>query len=197
MNDAYKGTSTPDSELPIYHAKAHNVPHTNQDPPTYNGPHQERMVYAAAQRVYVQWLYQDKIFIQQRDESRKDSQDLDTLFKCYVFGEKIQDVVFQNTVIDSIFACVHEEEGDGTRWYPTDADTLYEGTPQGSPLKMLIVDMFIYHGHQDWIKAEQNADFLVDLAKTFLELRPKPSDSPAVSRTTSSVYHKTAQEVVA
>ncbi|TKA23639.1 hypothetical protein B0A54_18070 [Friedmanniomyces endolithicus] len=115
-------------------------------------------------QVYAQWLYQAKILVQQHNEDPKSSGELSRLLKCYIFGEKIHDVVFQNVTIDSIFAYVHKEK-DGTRWYPTDADTVYDGTPEGSPLRMLIVDMFAYHGQKTWVKALRNVDFLVALAE--------------------------------
>ncbi|KAK3672612.1 hypothetical protein LTR78_007424 [Recurvomyces mirabilis] len=146
-------------------------------------------------QVYVQWLYQAKILVQQHNEDPKSSRELHTLIKCYIFGEKIQDVVFQNVTIDSIFACVHREK-DGTKWFPTDADTVYDGTPEGSPLRTLIVDMFAYHGQQGWLEEQRNVDFLVDLAKKLLDVRERPLGLSPVSRDTSSVYHKPAQEVV-
>ncbi|KAK6400839.1 hypothetical protein LTR95_019260 [Oleoguttula sp. CCFEE 5521] len=146
-------------------------------------------------QVYAQWLYQAKILVQQHNEDPNCSRELNTLIKCYVFGEKIQDVVFQNATVDSIFAYIHKDEK--ARWYPTDADTVYDGTPEGSPLRMLIVDIFAYHGQEDWIQAQRNVDFLVDLGKKLLDVRERPSGSSPVSRNTSSVYHKPAQEAVA
>lgn len=113
-------------------------------------------------QIYAQWLYHAKI---QHNDDPESSQELNTLIECYIFSEKIQDPVFQNAIIDSIFACVHEEEKDGTRWYPTDTDTVYDGTPEGSRLRLLIVDMFAYYGQQRWITAQRNLDFLVGLAK--------------------------------
>ncbi|KAK6400603.1 hypothetical protein LTR81_024151 [Elasticomyces elasticus] len=148
-------------------------------------------------QVYAQWLYQAKILVKERNEDREFTLELGTMTKCYIFGEKIQEVFFQNATIDSIFARVHQDEKGGTRWYPTDADTVYDGTPEGSPLRMLIVDMFAYHGQQTWMKAQRNVDFLVDLAKKLLDVRERPSGPSPVSRNTSSVYHKLAQEAVA
>jgi hypothetical protein len=45
------------------------------------------------------------------------------------------------------------------------------GTPEGSPIRRLLVDMYTYHGKADWLDGQKNVDFLADLAGCLLTKR--------------------------
>lgn len=107
---------------------------------------------AAAVDLYVQWLYGRRIFSRQSSEKLKDGQEeLGVLIDGFVFGEKIQDGEFKDAVIDAITSSVSTIGKDDKYWYPSGekADRVYKGTPAGSPLRRLLVDMHVHHGRRD------------------------------------------------
>ena len=66
----------------------------------------------------------------------------------------------------------------------------YEGTLVGSPLRRLMVDMHNYHGHDGWIKEENNMEFLVDLVRDMFTIRTQPSGpDPTGAAVDSCPYH--------
>jgi hypothetical protein len=123
----------------------------------------------AAVGLYVQWIYGGKIF------SRPSKGDVDyspthgeipDLVDAFVFGEKIQDGDFKDAVIDSVTASINVPDKDGKCWYPVGpvVDRAYEGTPEGSPLRRLMVDIHLHHGRRQWLDGATNIDFVKDLA---------------------------------
>jgi hypothetical protein len=73
-------------------------------------------------------------------------------------------------------------------WYPTKqwVDQAYNGTPEGSPIRRLLVDMHMNHGREDWLDGKKNVDFLADLAGCLLldrmeQLLSMDPTMPAVS----------------
>ena len=124
--------------------------------------------------LYAQWLYCGKVH--SRDltlESEQTSGELDLLVDAFVFGEKIQDGLFRDTIIDALIMCTSTPDKQGTTWYPTGSSVCraYEGTPVGSPLRRLMVDLHNHHGQQKWIKDENNVEFLTDLVRIMFATR--------------------------
>ena len=131
-------------------------------------------------KIYVQWLYTDKIFTKTND--KWGSLDYERLGHLYCLGEKLIDKQFQNRVIDALVTGTREEfpreEGGITTRYPTkeSVDAVYKGTPIGSPARRLMVDLHVRHGAQEWIANDtmQNVEFLVDLTRALLGTRVFP-----------------------
>ena len=124
--------------------------------------------------LYVQWLYRERIFSSQdMTDTGGNREEIDLLIEAFVLGEKLQDQNFKDAVIDSLVHAVDTPDGQDTRWYPRSAaiDRAYRGTPEGSPLRKLLVDMHFFHGRPDWLDTATNTDFLRDLAKEFLQDR--------------------------
>jgi hypothetical protein len=88
----------------------------------------------------------------------------------FVFGEKIQDGNFKDAVLDALVHTVTTPNEKGVCWYPTKSwvDQAYVGTPEGSPIRRLLEDMYTYHGKADWLDGQKNVDFLADLAGCLL-----------------------------
>ncbi|CZT23336.1 uncharacterized protein RCC_09048 [Ramularia collo-cygni] len=84
----------------------------------------------------------------------------------YVYGERVVDLRFKDTIIKTIISMSRHSGKDGQCYWPvTDAvDCIYAGTLSGSPGRRLLVDIFACHGGTHWIgDHEYDADFLRDL----------------------------------
>jgi hypothetical protein len=75
------------------------------------------------------------------------------LIGAFVFGEKVQDGDFKDAVIDALIHTIATPDEEGTFWYPTKqlVDRAYTGTPEGSPIRRLLVDMHAFHGKRCWL----------------------------------------------
>jgi hypothetical protein len=150
--------------------------------------------------LHVQWVYTRRIVIRKKPvekeadrEACKNGHEFDVLIGAFVFGEKVQDGDFKDAVIDALIHTVAVPDEEGSCWYPTKqlVGRAYTGTPQGSPIRRLLVEMYTFHGRKDWLDGQKNVDFLTDLAECLL--RDRREDSRALDSTTPDVsgcqYH--------
>jgi hypothetical protein len=149
----------------------------------------------AAFGLYVQWIYRNRIFsFQDAGDTGGNLEEVKLLVEAFVLGEKLQDQDFRDAVLDSLIHAVDTPDGQDVRWYPTATtiDRAYKGTPEGSPLRKLLVDMHFFHGRREWLNGAVNIDFLRDLARDLLDDRGN-SFSPKTDRTTARLagcsYH--------
>lgn len=117
-------------------------------------------------RPFLQYLYTGAV----------DLQDFQTLAHAYVFAEEILDIGFKNAVLNSIIRRVHTYLSDGWRYLPVHAaiNIIYEGTPQHSPARRLMVDLHFFHAKSSWYRdhaTEYHPEFLRDLLVKLLEGR--------------------------
>jgi hypothetical protein len=136
--------------------------------------------------LYIQWIYTGGIVCPEKPtkedgdhEESKNGHHFDLLIGGFVFGEKVQDGYFKDAVVDALIHTVRTPDDEGVCWYPTKhwVDQAYVGTPEGSPLRRLLVDMYSFHGRKDWLDGQKNVDFLADLAGHLLmDRRKQPQD---------------------
>ena len=124
----------------------------------------------------------------------KNGHEFKVLIGAFVFGEKVQDGDFKDAVIDALIHTVATPDEEGAFWYPTEqlVDRAYTGTPEGSPIRRLLVDMHAFHGKRCWLDGQRNVDFLADLAGYLL--RDRSEHSQALDSTTPETsgcqYHQ-------
>lgn len=124
---------------------------------------------------------------------RKNRHEFNVLIGAFVFGEKVQDGDFKDAVIDALIYTAGSPDEKGTYWYPIGrtVDRAYTGTPEGSPIRRLLVDMHAFHGRRHWLDGQRNVDFLADLAGYLL--RDRSEHSQTLDSTTPDVsgcqYH--------
>ena len=126
-------------------------------------PNDDPAVFA----LYFQWVYRGRIFSSQdTGDTGGNREEISLLVDAYVFGEKLQDRDFRDAVIDSLIHAVDTPDAQDLKWYPTSAaiDSAYIGTPEGWPLRKLLVDMHFFHSLPKWFNRESNIDFLRRLA---------------------------------
>ena len=121
--------------------------------------------------VYLEWLYSRKLTLVY-DPSTTDATDplFTELASLYVFGEKVQDDNFCDTIVTQILHATNR-----LNKFPCSAANhiIYEGTPETSPARRLLVHLTVEHGTPDWIDRDEqdHADFLIDLARELLARR--------------------------
>ena len=143
--------------------------------------------------LYTQWLYCRKVLSHDSTLiSERNSGELDLLIDAFVFGEKIQDQLFRDTIIDALITYTNTPDKQGTSWFPTGdmVRRAYEGTPTGSPLRTLMVNLHNHRGTQKWIKDqnENSLEFLMDLVKIMFATRAAPS-VPDSLKVANCSYH--------
>ncbi|KAF2149349.1 hypothetical protein K461DRAFT_323857 [Myriangium duriaei CBS 260.36] len=94
------------------------------------------------------------------------------LFLCFVLGENIQAMPFQNDIMDVISAKLIA----GHPLEPCLPELAYSNTPKGSPLRRLIIDAYARDAGPNMILAEEaqeflNAEFLKELCAALLCVR--------------------------
>jgi hypothetical protein len=159
--------------------------------------------------LYIQWTYSGKILSRKTpveeegadEQERKNESAFDLLIGGFVFGEKIQDGNFKDAVLDALVHTVTTPNEKGVCWYPTKSwvDQAYMGTPEGSPIRRLLVDMYTYHGKADWLDGQKNVDFLADLAGCLLTKRrnnqqQQQQQEPSGPEVNGCKYHHHGEE---
>jgi hypothetical protein len=161
--------------------------------------------------LYVQWIYSGRVLsgrtlggkIPVKEEADgeecKNGSQFDLLIGGFVFGEKIQDGGFKDAVVDALIHTVRTPDEKGVCWYPTKSwvDQAYVGTPEGSPFRRLLVDMYKYHGRDDWLDDQKNVDFLAELAGDLLmDKRKKQQEyqDPTDQEVSGCQYHHHGKE---
>lgn len=129
--------------------------------------------------LYVQHLYTSKIHLQKTtsEDGLRTTDNLPEyhiLADLYVFGERTQDVIFRNAVIEAFVGRMAEPLNRRWPWSPTTTviDKLYKETMPGSPVRQLMVDVYKTRGCGHWITdrtEDHNKEFLMDLSRTLLD----------------------------
>jgi hypothetical protein len=136
--------------------------------------------------VYQHWLYFKTLPVQNDNAGIEGNAEYIQLAKAYALGELLQDVNFKDAVLDAILIKSRSKASDGRNWFPVGPAIryIYEGTPETSAARRLLVDLYTYHGHGEWLTEWANQDdlpkqFLLDLAIAVLAKRPHPLESMA------------------
>jgi hypothetical protein len=117
--------------------------------------------------LYLQWIYSGRTFSRQStDGAPEDGKEFDLLVDGFVFGEKVQNGDFKDAVVDALIKSFAVPDKRGQRWCPAApwVDRAYAGTPEGSPLRRLLVARYVFHATNTWLHGTTNIDFVVDLA---------------------------------
>jgi hypothetical protein len=121
------------------------------------------------------------------------------LAKLYAFGEKILDSHFQNSVNNGIVVASRDDV-NGTQIYPLGeiVNIIYNNTPNGSPGRRLLVDMWHDRAHAhfitEWYSSKLHHEFLEDVLLAILKGRQLPLGenlrSTGVREGIPSAYYK-------
>jgi hypothetical protein len=127
--------------------------------------------------LYLQWIYTGRIFSRPSDEGGSESEEeLSILVESFIFGEKVQNGDFKDAVVDAIVSSFPTPTTKKKKPPPPPSlalcvDKAYAGTPEASPLRNLLVAMYMTRGRRAWLHGTTNKDFLADLAGRLLDER--------------------------
>jgi hypothetical protein len=138
------------------------------------------------------WIYTGKLAILPETPFPPESVDERTahysiLAHAYVLGDYLVDVAFMNAIAD---VYVLNARGiDNTRaLYPSNEEigVLYDGTSPDSPIRKLLVDIWMYRGKVEWLEKETEEgilprEFLVEVVRELLKLK-KLKEGETMSR---------------
>lgn len=150
--------------------------------------------------MYLQFLYFSKIYLTPTTsvvqvDVEKGLSEYTVLAELYGFGEKIQDVVFKNAVLDAILYR-RAERVEGTNYFPEThaVDIIYKSTTSGSLARRLMVDLYVSYAEEGWIAhgpAENNHEFVMDLACGLIRHKAKPEGrAPSKAAIEEGTYHE-------
>ncbi|KAK3715546.1 hypothetical protein LTR37_007034 [Vermiconidia calcicola] len=96
------------------------------------------------------------------------------LAKLCIFGDMYQDKKFKNAVIDAIAGKQRVVDANGEAWLPTKnvVNAIYLSTCAGSPIRRLIVDLYVKRGTTPCLVDESiSRDFMMDLTRELLDVQ--------------------------
>ncbi|THW08452.1 hypothetical protein D6D25_07920 [Aureobasidium pullulans] len=119
--------------------------------------------------IYVEWVYAGRIWRKTQPHDFQDTEFLG-LVRAWILGDKFLDHRFKNAVVDCLIAKIAEEG----RLDLTLPQVVYDNTLQDAPLRRLLVDLYVWHGHKDWVVYPITTDckpaaFLSDLSTALFE----------------------------
>lgn len=128
-------------------------------------------------RLYHLWIYQNRIFSDSRSNAnafthpptapQDDGKEYPLLTQAYILGEKLLDTHFKDAIID----CIIDKLWSTCTFDLRLTNLIYENTPEKSPLRRLLQDVYIWSGCATWLDKAAlggecvNAEFLLDLSK--------------------------------
>ncbi|KAK4069861.1 uncharacterized protein Triagg1_6656 [Trichoderma aggressivum f. europaeum] len=135
--------------------------------------------------IYLQWLFSERLPVRNDSPGPEGNAEYVQLSKAYALGEFLQDINFKDAVSDAILSKFSTEASGGQFWFPSEPviRRIYDGTPEPSAARRLLVDMYLYayrgRGHwwtQPWVtRKDLPKPFRADLAIAFYTKRPRQS----------------------
>jgi hypothetical protein len=142
--------------------------------------------------VYQQWLYNSLIHTVRQDLGFVSESDIEyeLLVKAYIFGEKIIDVAFKNSVVDAITEKVNQF-GFNTRL----TSLVFDNTTPASPLRRLWLDVYYHLGKVEWLEPIMAVDtvsseFMIEFSRYQMQKRTSPSFSDKLDLSLGCTYHE-------
>jgi hypothetical protein len=93
-----------------------------------------------------------------------------SLAKLYILGDRVLDTRIRNAVVSEIVRIsTTRDKGGHTNFMGTAVSNMpFDSTPEGSPIRRLIVDEYVCKGRNDWINTEEHPGLMLGLARVLL-----------------------------
>lgn len=110
-----------------------------------------------------------------------------SLSRLFVLAEKLIETTTKSLVLAAMTACSQKSVSNHFLYYPAidSIQTIYDGTPEGSPARELFVKLYTKHGDASFLTARSSIvpkDFLYELSVSILRTRPLLTDSTELER---------------
>ena len=123
-------------------------------------------------KAYLHWVYTGKIASSAPGTGLVEYR---PLMQLYALAERLLDTELRDRLVEAIVAMSRERHPQAKNRNfpgPSEIKIVYENTPESSPLRRLLVDMYVARGTQHFeISATNGVDFLVDVTKALLAER--------------------------
>ncbi|KAL8743342.1 MAG: hypothetical protein Q9190_004304 [Brigantiaea leucoxantha] len=131
--------------------------------------------------VFENWLYSQVL-----DLSAQGTSNIPFILSLYVFGEQKQSPGFQNAIIDTLRMVKTCDTVNVILFTSGELQYIYENTMEGSPLRKLASDLFVWIGTMTMLangilRDAYPKDFLADVLRGFATEIPLPEPSNALS----------------
>lgn len=147
--------------------------------------------------VYLHWLYYHTLPVQIDEPGLAGNAEYMQLANAFILGDMLQDGSFQDAVMDAMMDKTVSEAADGRKWYPVGPviRLIYENTLGSSKARLFLVDMYTFYGHGFWlldwaVQEDLPKEFLLDLAVSLLDKRPRPQSGGLVQESCRYHQHK-------
>lgn len=121
---------------------------------------------------YLDFVYKDRLPTQRKWFPDQAKFMYFALAQLYVYGERVLDVVIRNTIVEHFvsFSNVVNRDLPTHPFYPDPAvvEIVYEGTTATSPMRRLLVDIYVRHGSKEWLVPELHPAFYQDMARELM-----------------------------
>ncbi|KAF2679134.1 hypothetical protein K458DRAFT_408387 [Lentithecium fluviatile CBS 122367] len=161
----------------------------------------ERTVYLSGDKpsifeLYLNLVYTGNLATEDYSENNVPVHEYAALAKVYVLAEKLQDTKAKDFVLEAILLTFRATVYFILQRPPIEAiRIIYEGTPDTSLARKLMVDLYTEHGEQDWLEGESDIphEFLYDITmRLFLQRTHQTIKSTSVCPL--SRYHEVKSE---
>jgi hypothetical protein len=103
--------------------------------------------------------------------------------KLYILGDRRLDKCVRNAVIQELARLSSLPDKSGIKHFmPTGVSKMcFDATPEGSPIRRLIIDVYVFIGRKCWLttSGEEHPEFLLELSRALLE--KVTGDGPLIS----------------
>ncbi len=134
-------------------------------------------------KIYIHFTYTGHLaVIAEPDPKGRDrSKEHPLLADLYVLAEKLQDINCKNAIMRAMFHTCRPKGVQGNTPSAKICCIIYEGTPEGSPMRKLLVDLYTYIATKAWImsasKGKWPEDFMYELLINVLDKRAPVPDT--------------------
>jgi hypothetical protein len=142
--------------------------------------------------VYQHWLYNGLVHTlrQGLNSSSESEAEYELLAKLYIFGEKIVDVAFKNSVIDAIVEKVGQDSFSKKL-----TGLVFDNTPSASPLRALWLDVYYHVGSVEWLaprytEGTLSAGFLIEFGRFQMANRDQGRSRVRLMMPLGCTYHE-------
>lgn len=145
--------------------------------------------------IYQHWLYCGTIPTRDDGIGRTNAEYLQ-LAKAYVLGDKLRDGNFKDVVIDAMQLRSRSIYADGKCYFPGECSIrcIYDNTLKSSEARHLLVDFYVKHGDELWLKGDEQEkfprDFLMDLAVALYKSKDTHFTATATTAYNTCEYHQ-------
>jgi hypothetical protein len=120
---------------------------------------------------YLSFLYGGRLFAEEVTTMGELTSPYNLLASLYVCGERFLNRRLQSKIVEQLLRLTGIKDEEGKGWYPNTkaVNTIYRGTPEGSPGRRFLVDMHVTKGHRGWLDGELDAELIADVANTLFD----------------------------